>query len=367
LAGANIAPAIFVRKVLIFGAAQVGITSMRMHTRVFLAMATALVAAITMSAASSWDPKLAAQYLDTRQKEWAAWAPAQSADGACVSCHTGMPYLLARPALRRLLDEHEPTLYESSLIARLESHAGAKPAAALQSVETIFAANFVAGAAQQKTFEQLFALQKIDGPLKGGWQWYNANLDPWETAPAFAYGSAMAALAIGSAPADIRNTPDAKERLRALGEYLQTGYDARPLHTRLAILWAAAKTPDLVTPAMRQATIAEILEKQQPDGGWTLESLGPWAEHAAAPPSLAPGASHAYATAFTTFVLQRAAGASLRSRLGRATAWLRDHQDRQTGAWPAVSMNKKYPAGSMEEKFLQDAATGFAVAALLSP
>jgi hypothetical protein len=30
-------------------------------------------------------------------------------------------------------------------------------------------------------------------------------------------------------------------------------------------------------------------------------------------------------------------------------------------------MNKKYPPGSMEEKFLQDAATGFAAAALSNP
>ena len=46
--------------------------------------------------------------------------------------------------------------------------------------------------------------------------------------------------------------------------------------------------------------------------------------------------------------------------------WLKKHQDRQTGAWPAVSMNKVYPAGSMEEKFLQDAATAFAALALTS-
>jgi hypothetical protein len=44
--------------------------------------------------------------------------------------------------------------------------------------------------------------------------------------------------------------------------------------------------------------------------------------------------------------------------------WLKAHQDLQTGVWPAVSMNKKYPAGSMQEKFLQDAATAFAAAAL---
>ncbi len=60
-------------------------------------------------------------------------------------------------------------------------------------------------------------------------------------------------------------------------------------------------------------------------------------------------------------------GGSVRSSINRALDWLRVHQDPQTGAWPAVSMNKKYPAGSMQEKFLQDAATGFAAAALSNP
>jgi hypothetical protein len=51
--------------------------------------------------------------------------------------------------------------------------------------------------------------------------------------------------------------------------------------------------------------------------------------------------------------------------MSRALAWLRSHQDPATGAWPAVSMNKKRPAGSMEALFMQDAATAFASIALV--
>ena len=83
-------------------------------------------------------------------------------------------------------------------------------------------------------------------------------------------------------------------------------------------------------------------------------------------PSLTPGASHPYATALTAYVLKLAGGKTARKQTDRALDWLKKHQDRQTGAWPAISMNKKYPAGSMEEKFLQDAATAFAVLALTS-
>lgn len=69
--------------------------------------------------AADWNPRLAAQYLDGRQKEWFAWPQAASAEGPCVSCHTGLPYLLARPALRRILGEAQPTEYETGLLNRL--------------------------------------------------------------------------------------------------------------------------------------------------------------------------------------------------------------------------------------------------------
>jgi squalene-hopene/tetraprenyl-beta-curcumene cyclase len=314
--------------------------------------------------ATEWNPRLAAEYLDSRQKEWSVWPTAASSDGPCVSCHTGMPYLLARPALRKVLHEETPTAYERALRERLSAHAGAKPAGALQSVETIFAAMFTTGAAQAQTFDQLWALQKTDGPLAGGWQWYNAKLDPWETAPQFQYGAALAALAIGSAPASLRDNPAAQDRIRALADFLKRDVASRPLHVRLAMVWASTRLGVVMDAASRQATIDGVLRAQQADGGWTLEALGPWDEHAAAPASLDLKRSDSYATAFTAYVLTLAGGTPARTQTARALDWLKAHQDRRTGAWPAVSMNKVYPPGSMEEKFLQDAATAFAVLAL---
>jgi squalene-hopene/tetraprenyl-beta-curcumene cyclase len=330
-----------------------------------IALLIALVGAgAGVRGAGDWNPQLAAKYLDGRQQEWFAWPQARSPNGPCVSCHTGMPYLLARPALRRVLKETQPTMYETGLLDRLRSNAGAKPAGALQSVETIFAAMLLpqGDAAQQATFDQLWALQKKDGDLRGGWQWYSANLEPWETPPQFRYGASLAAVAIGSAPAGLRE-PD---RIRALESYLQDDVLSRPLHVRIAALWASTKLPSIMTKDGRQATLDEIRRRQQSDGGWTLESLGPWTEHPAAPVSPSAGASDSYATAFTAFVLTEVGDRALRSALDRAIAWLKTHQDPQTGAWPAVSMNKKYPAGSMEEKFLQDAATAYAAVALSS-
>src|SRR5215510_1646939 len=94
--------------------------------------------------AQGWKPQLAADYLDSRQEKWFVWPTAQSKDGPCVSCHTGLTYLLARPVLRTALGENQPTKFETGLIDRLRSNIGAKPPAALRDVEVIFAALFLA-------------------------------------------------------------------------------------------------------------------------------------------------------------------------------------------------------------------------------
>ena len=308
---------------------------------------------------ADWSPQLAARYLDSRQKEWFAWKPAASANGPCVSCHTGMTYLLARPALRRKLGESEPTSYESGLLDRLRAQAGSKPPANIQGVEVIFAALFLAqqdsGALSDATklsFDQLWSLRRKDGGLK----WYSANLDPWETEPSFFYGAALGALAVGSVPVQYRN----QERVKELVAYLQDGWESRPLHHRLALLWASSKLPK-VLPA-RQPLIDEIWKAQQPDGGWTIESLGPWTAH---PDATASEGSNSYATGYVAYVLQKAGVPRSDPSLVRARAWLKSQQDRESGAWPGKSMNKQYPPDSMQSHFMEDAATAFASLALI--
>jgi hypothetical protein len=65
---------------------------------------------------AEWTPRLAADYLDARQKTWFNWPVAKTSTGPCLSCHTGFPYLLARPRLRQVLGESEPTVYEVGLL-----------------------------------------------------------------------------------------------------------------------------------------------------------------------------------------------------------------------------------------------------------
>src|SRR5437868_3364112 len=54
----------------------------------------------------AWNPKAAEAYLDGRAAWWTTWPNAQRDRGTfCVSCHATVPYILARPALRRALGE----------------------------------------------------------------------------------------------------------------------------------------------------------------------------------------------------------------------------------------------------------------------
>ena len=51
--------------------------------------------------ATGWDAKAAAKYLDARAEFWSAWPNAARDRGTfCISCHTTLPFAIARPALR---------------------------------------------------------------------------------------------------------------------------------------------------------------------------------------------------------------------------------------------------------------------------
>ena len=55
---------------------------------------------------AGWDPKAAAAYLDRRMEWWISWKNSARDHGTfCFSCHTAVPYALARPELRTMLAE----------------------------------------------------------------------------------------------------------------------------------------------------------------------------------------------------------------------------------------------------------------------
>ena len=304
---------------------------------------------------ADWDPRLAAQFLDSRQKEWFAWPRANAAAKPCVSCHTGMTYLLARPALRKALGEDAATVYEAGLLASLRSRLDQKAPAASPglAVESIMAARFLA---TSDAFDRMWALQIHEGAAKGAWNWFALDRDPWEMPESRFYGAALAATAV---PVKDQGRPQARE----LAAYLRGEQAAQPLHNRLMALWASAAFPDVLPPAARHAIADEAWKKQQADGSWTMDALGPFQAHPHAPQA---AGGNAYATAFATYVLQQTGGDAANPKLARALAWLRARQNPECGCWQAVSMNEPYEPGSMQSGFMADAATSFAVLALLA-
>ena len=69
-------------------------------------------------AAKSWNNAAAARYLETRLDWWRAWPKsARDHDTRCISCHTALPFALARPALRQALGGPGPSPTEQAKYA----------------------------------------------------------------------------------------------------------------------------------------------------------------------------------------------------------------------------------------------------------
>src|SRR5206468_6641170 len=76
-----------------------------------------------------WNREAAAMYLDERMDVWFATATklrAGQSETTCVSCHTVVPYALARPGLRRAMHVRTPTPQEvrmlEDVVRRVETY-----------------------------------------------------------------------------------------------------------------------------------------------------------------------------------------------------------------------------------------------------
>jgi len=321
----------------------------------------------SLPAFCDWNPQLAANYLDGRQKEWFAWPRANTAKGVCVSCHTGLPYMLARPALRTVLKEAGPLPYETGLLDAMKKRIptfGTTPAEPVLTALLLAGEDARQGSLNKETeqaFSSLWSLQKTAGPSQGAWDWNNTGRDPFSAPCGQFYGATLAALAVGLAPEGYQSRPQIQKNLDALKTYLADQRNAQPLHNRAVLVWASTKLGGLLTDADRKAIVNELAGKQQADGGWTLDSLGPWSKHPDAPPA---EGSNAYATGLVALVLKHAGLSAADPKLGGAFQWLRAHQDK-SGFWEAQSMNTYYEPGSMPSQFMRDVATAYAALALI--
>jgi squalene-hopene/tetraprenyl-beta-curcumene cyclase len=342
-----------------------------------------LACPITRADGADWKPDAAGKYLDEREQAWFASAK-------CVSCHTGLPYALGRPALHKLVGAKKPSEQETKLLAQIRLRVAnwkrldtkefglyydASDELKKQSwgTEAVFNAIILAfddryqgrslpSEATKQAFANLWQTQVQAGDHKGAWEWLDFNEAPWGNTEARYIGAALAAIAIGTAPGYY--TPGADKdndaRVELLRSYLKVRLPKQNLHNRAWGLWAATKVGGILTKAEQEKLIDQLLEKQRTDGGWSLPSLGPWARMDG---TAQETASDGYASAFVLLVLQAAGVPKDDPKIAKGLAWLKRNQA-ATGAWRTASVVKKRDPASHSGKFMSDAATAFAVLAL---
>jgi hypothetical protein len=339
------------------------------------------------STVTSWDKAAAAKYLDSREVWWYDWPHAQKDHGTvCVSCHTQVPYAMARPALRSQLGEtkisdpervmldnilkrvklgNDAETFYSDAVHGPGKTKEARNAEAVNNVVILASYDAYSGHLQpetRKAFDAMWALQEPSGEKAGAWYWQNFHFSPWEAPESEYYGAAMAALAVGITPDGYRDDPKVQSHLKLLRSYLTGHAAAQPLINRVALLWASSKLSGLITDAERKSLSGELFAKQHSDGGWSLTDLGQgtWKRHDDSPFDLR---SDGYATGIVVLALEEN-GLSKTPESQKGLTWILANQNKSDGMWPAWSVNVRRDPNSDVGKFMSDAATSFAVLAL---
>jgi len=380
---------------VVFAALMLGFGVQRAHSKDII------------EAPGSWDREGAAKYLDDRMDVWFANGKKLHTGEAitvCVSCHTTVPYVLARPVLRQSMHAGDLTPQESRIIneatKRVESyeahqllydHTDSKKTES-RGTEAVLNALILASAdaaqsrrepsAQaQKALKRLWATQRPDG----AWDWLDFGLEPFETVDGAYFGATLAAVTVGSL-SDSFTSRDAETLggVRKLRGYLKDKYAGQSMFNRSWLLLASTRLNDLLTGAQRTALITEIQARQREDGGWSLESLGNWRWSKSSAPFRSPGATDAallanadgYGTGLIVYALRRAGLPVTHPAVSKGMRWLvANQQEVKAGehswhAWRAHSLNFDREHGGdkgepWRRMFMSDSATAFAVLALV--
>ena len=336
-------------------------------------------------------------YLDARQDEWSDFAPAQRGKDAdqtsCVSCHTGLSYALARPALRRFAGKpgQGPAAPEDRMIAavslrvehwdeldsprfRLMYDGDDRKKVESRGTEAVLDALILArhDAAQGRTkpsettqaaLSHLWRTQVKEGDAAGSWVWLNFGLEPWEAPGSSAFGAALAAIAAGSAPGYLGQELDepAAKGVGSLRDYLRRRFPDETLYNRVWILEASATLDGILTADQKRKVLDQLIPLQREDGGWSLASFGSFKRVDGTP---RVNDSDGYATGVVLHALLRGGTTSASPEVVKGLAWIRSHQQAD-GSWPGRSVNKERDPATFAGKLMTDAATAIVAQSLI--
>lgn len=339
---------------------------------------------------TDWNKRSVADYLDARATEWLESRVSNRGNGtSCVACHTGLPYALSRPLLRRALNEKMPSDAEKQLIAgvrkrvqnwteiKLYYESSQKKIQQSRGTESILNALILANFDAQNGNEQvsnetkaafvrMWEEQVKTGPSTGAWHWLAFGLEPWESEVAQYFGASLAAVAVGTAPGGYSDDASIQAFLTKLRKYLKDRFEAQSLHNRLTAMWADSKIGGVLSKLQKKQLVLKLISQQNEDGGWALSDLGDW--------RIESVKSDGYATGLVAYVMMESGVRRTDEAVSRALSWLASSQIHQDGplkgSWPARSANKeRHPHDDNKfkafvGKFMYDAAAAYSVLAL---
>ncbi len=291
----------------------------------------------------------AAEYIDGVSLAW-------TRERKCATCHTNVPYMLARPLVKNG-DDAAVKEVRGFLEATVKKWETGKPKTDYEVLATAFA---LAGndknttgklhPATKAALDKSWTIQKADG----SWNWPDCDWPPLEHDQF--YGVAFMAVAVGLAPDNYKDTPQAKAGLSKMREYLKKNPPTET-HHRATLLWADALGVSVFTKDQKKQVIAELLNKQQPDGGWNLPAMGPYEKRRDGTLNKMDAPSDGYATGFTLYVLRQAGIQADDPAAKNGVKWLLANQ-RASGRWFTRSVQAD------KAHYITNAGSAFGVLAL---
>jgi squalene-hopene/tetraprenyl-beta-curcumene cyclase len=298
--------------------------------------------------AAEFSLERAAAFLDSASLQW-------QKERDCLTCHTNMSYLIARPGVAGDRAAHdEVRRYVEHRVSDVWPKDGPRydPAEVIAAAAAL-ALNDAATTGKlhpltRVALDRMWTRQREDG----GWDWLKCGWPPMESDDH--YGVTLAAIAVGSAPDGYAETEAAEKGVAKIKTYLQNN-PPPTLHHQAMILWASKNLDGLMSHADKESCKSRLLALQHDDGGWGLATFGDWKRADGSPQDTQ--ASDGYGTGFALFVLHGAGVPSQSEAIQRGIRWLKTHQ-RASGRWFTRSLNKD------NMHFITHAGTAMAVLAL---
>ena len=297
----------------------------------------------------SHDEMLATKFLNMASVKWAQ-------KNKCSTCHTVVHNLMVQPLLPPGGAKEETKFIRAQVMSYLKEPRNPPPdGVQFGAAASAFAVNdALSGAGMtddtRELFEHLWKIQGEDGSLR----YSTANLLPFPSRNG-RYVEMLVALGAGYLPKEYLSSPGPAAGMSRLRHFIRQHFP-ESLHDQAFLLWASVRTSGLLSSAEADRIRADLVRRQNADGGWTLPALGRWPRLDGAPND-PNGPSDGYATGLVTLALCESGHGASRP-VARALTCL-DRNQRVSGRWYTRSLYSDRFQG-----YLSNMATAYAMMAL---